>query len=512
MGIIKRVAIAGSKKATHSQPVSEQINRTSTIEVTVRLRRKKSIEDKLAAGEVLSHDSYEKSYGAAQQDIKKVEAFANSFHLSVVEADLARRSVVLTGTIADMESAFGVKLGSSTDRDGNAIRVREGEIFVPASLKGIVEGVFGLDNRPIARPMFKAFPFDNTTLTAANVIASYSADQIAKFYGFPGGFDGEGQTIAILELGGGYRTNDLTNYFNGLGIKAPSIKTVSVDNGVNTPSTPTSADLEVMLDIEVAGAVAPGAKIIVYFAPNTDQGFLDAITTAIHDKVNKPSVLSISWGSAEINWTDQTKVSMNEAFKAASLLGVTVCVAAGDAGSADLATDGLVHVNFPASSPYVLSCGGTSLYVKENTIVSEVVWHESDTSASGGGVSEFFPLPSYQAGANVPPSINSRFVGRGVPDVAGSADRFTGYKVLVDGIPTVVGGTSAVAPLYAGLVARINQQKGKPAGFINPTLYANPSLARDITLGNNNTTINNVGYSAGPGWDACTGLGVINKF
>ena len=160
----------------------------------------------------------------------------------------------------------------------------------------------------------------------------------------------------------------------------------------------------------------------------------------------------------------------------------------------------------------MLACGGTSLHVNGNAIVSEVVWHDSDSSATGGGVSEVFAKPSYQNNANVPVSINNGFVGRGVPDVAADADPATGYKILVDGQPMVVGGTSAVAPLYAGLVARINQEKGKSSGFINPVIYANPSLARDITVGNNNTTANNTGYPAGPGWDACTGLGVISKF
>ncbi|MEO6852301.1 MAG: S53 family peptidase, partial [Mucilaginibacter sp.] len=272
-----------------------------------------------------------------------------------------------------------------------------------------------------------------------------------------------------------------------------------------------SADGEVMLDIEVAGAVAPGAKIVVYFCPNTDQGFLDAITKAVHDTTNKPSVISISWGSAEVNWTQQSLNNFNETFKAAALLGVTICVAAGDSGSSDSVTDGKVHVDFPASSPYVLACGGTSLKVNNNKMSSETVWHDSNDSATGGGVSNFFALPDYQSNAKVPLSLNSQFKGRGLPDVAGDADPNTGYKVLVDGQKMVIGGTSAVAPLMAGLIARINQKKGKSAGFINPALYANPSFCRDITLGNNKTTSTNTGYTAGPGWDACTGWGVLSS-
>ncbi len=257
-----------------------------------------------------------------------------------------------------------------------------------------------------------------------------------------------------------------------------------------------------MLDIEVAGAVAPGATIAVYFAPNTDQGFLDAITKAIHDTVNKPSVVSISWGSAEVNWTQQALDNFNEAFKTAASLGVTICIAAGDSGSRDGETDGKVHVDFPASSPYALACGGTKLEVSNNTITAETVWNESNDSASGGGVSSYFPLPDYQANAGVPLEVDTQFKGRGVPDVAADADPDTGYKVLVDGQQMVIGGTSAVAPLMAGLIALLNEQNKTPSGFIHPTIYANPGLCRDITSGDNKTTSAGTGYTAGPGWDA----------
>jgi kumamolisin len=508
----KKIALSGSHKKTHHAPANGTLDRSEDIEVTIRIRRKRSIEHKLGTDDRISHRNYEKEFGASQKDAERVEAFAHQYHLSTSDVDLARRSVILRGTIADMEAAFGVKLNGSTDASGCDIRVREGDIFIPAKLQDIIEGVFGLDNRPIARPMLRLSARDGQLVSHAAATNAFTPDQLAKIYGFPEGFNGKGQTIAILELGGGYRTKDLTNYFKSLGIKKPSIKAVSVDKGKNNPSTANSADSEVMLDIEVAGAVAPGAKIVVYFAPNTDKGFLDMVTKALHDPHNKPSIISISWGSAEINWTDQTLNSMNESFKAASLLGVTICVASGDNGSSDSINDGRVHVDFPASSPHVLSCGGTRLTANGNIIDSETVWHDSNTSAGGGGVSEFFPLPEYQLNAEVPGSINSRYKGRGVPDVAGNADPDTGYKILVDGQQMVVGGTSAVAPLYAGLIARINQQKGKTSGFLNTALYADPSLCRNITMGNNNTTASGTGYMAGPGWDACTGLGVLSKY
>jgi kumamolisin len=262
-----------------------------------------------------------------------------------------------------------------------------------------------------------------------------------------------------------------------------------------------------MLDIEVSGSIAPGTKIVAYFAENTDAGFLNAITTAAHDSTNNPSVISISWGGPESSWTQQAMTSMDSAFQAAAAMGVTVCVAAGDDGSTDGVTDGLNHVDFPASSPNVLACGGTDLVASGNTITSETVWNElaNNEGATGGGISDVFPLPSYQSSAGVPPSANpGGHVGRGVPDVAGDADPSTGYVTLVDGQSGVIGGTSAVAPLWAALIALINQSVGKPAGFINPTLYQNAGSAQDF---NDITSGSNGAYSAGTGWDACSGLG-----
>jgi len=507
----KKIALEGSHKVAHAGESTAKINKDDTIDVTVRIRRKKPLDARVKSGERITRKNYEKEYGASQKDADKVEAFAQSFHLSTVETDLARRSIIFRGSVANMEAAFGVSLAGANDSEGNKIRVRSGEIFIPATLKGVVEGVFGLDNRPVARPMFKVSQKDGQFVSHAAAPQAFTPDQLAKIYGFPSGVNGKGQTIGIIELGGGYVTKDITAYFKSLGIKAPSVKAVSVDSGKNHPTNANSADGEVMLDIEVAGGVAPGSKIVVYFAPNTDKGFLDAITKAIHDNTNKPSVISISWGGPEVSWTQQSLNNFNEAFKAAAALGVTITIAAGDSGSSDGVTDGKVHVDFPASSPFVLACGGTSLKVNgSNQITSETVWHDSNTSATGGGVSNFFPLPAYQSNAHVPVSLDTKFVGRGVPDVAGDADPNTGYKVRVDGQNFVIGGTSAVAPLMAGLIALVNQQKGTHAGYINPGLYANHAGCRDITSGDNKTTKTNTGYVAGPGWDACTGWGVMS--
>jgi kumamolisin len=275
-----------------------------------------------------------------------------------------------------------------------------------------------------------------------------------------------------------------------------------VDKAKSAPTNANSADGEVLLDIEVVGAVAPGAKIVVYFAPNTSQGFQDAFTTAIHDATNKPSVISVSWGGAESTWTAQSMIALDSAAQDAAALGVTICAASGDNGSSDGVSDGGNHVDFPASSPNILACGGTSLQSSNGAITSETVWNDgAQGGASGGGFSVQFPLPVWQANAGITPPSGG---GRGVPDVAGDADPDTGYQVLVDGESIVVGGTSAVAPLWSGLIALMNEKLGKPLGFFQPSLYGLPSSSgalHDITSGSNGA------FSAGPGWDATTGLG-----
>jgi kumamolisin len=406
---------------------------------------------------------------------------------------------VLQGTVAQFNAAFQVQL-QQMRHDSCSYRGRTGSIALPSALDGVVEAVLGLDSRPQASPHFRMRP-------AASGATSFTPPQVAALYGFPSG-TGAGVCVALIELGGGFRPADLDTYFKGLGVASPTVTAVSVDHAQNAPTGDANGpDGEVMLDIEVVGAIAPQAKIAVYFAPNTDAGFLDAITTAIHDTTNKPSVISISWGSAEANWTAQAMTAMDEAFQAAATLGITVCIASGDNGSSDGVNDGADHVDFPASSSFALACGGTSLKASASTINSETVWNNgANGGASGGGISGFFATPTWQAslsavdaqGKSVP------LTQRGVPDVAGNADPQTGYEVRVDGTASVIGGTSAVAPLWAALIARVNQLSGKSAGFLNPQLYQNSKALHDITSGNNGD------FAAAAGWDACTGLGSPN--
>ena len=510
-----RVELKGSARAAlpGGQDVGP-IDPNQQIEVSVLLRRgSKPSEFPTAARmgadlptkrKYLSREEFARLHGATAADLQKVRAFAAEYGLRVVSEDAASRTVKLSGTAQAFNQAFGASLRRYEHSSGT-YRCRTGSLTIPTDLESVIEGVFGLDNRPQAKAHFRLRK-DNPRVRPRAVADSFSPVQVAQAYGFPEGATGAGQCIAVIELGGGYNNSDLDSFFRNLGITTPKVSAVPVDGGSNSPSGDASgADGEVELDIEVAGAVAPAAQIAGYFGPNTDQGFIDAVTTAVHDAKLKPSIISISWGGPENSWTEQSRNALNSACQDAATMGVTVLAASGDDGASDGSTNGAPTVDFPAASPFVVACGGTKLTLSGAAIGSEQVWNElsSNEGATGGGVSEVFALPSYQQNAKVPKAPNG-FAGRGVPDVAGNADPQSGYNVFVDGQQTVIGGTSAVAPLWAGLLALINQSLGTNVGFVNAQLYSAAAAFHDITSGNNGN------YSAGKGWDACTGLGSPN--
>jgi kumamolisin len=453
------VILGGSSNPEHPAP-------DETLSITCILKRRSHAPE--PAKSFLSHAELSQRHGADSVDIEAVEQFAAAHGLSVFHANSATRSVELSGPKSLLLELF--------------------EPGIPEPLADRLIGVVGLNDQPVAHTRHHVFHRSEKS-------KSYTPPEIAQAYNFPES-TGNNQTIALIELGGGYQTTDLDAYWKQLGVSNVRTVTVPVNGSDNHPTgNADGPDGEVALDIEVVGGVVPAAQIVVYFAPNTDQGFYNAISAAIHDSVHKPSVISISWGSPESSWTAQTMDAFNAAFHDAALLGISVCAAAGDNGSSDGADDNANHVDFPASSPWVLACGGTRL-----TPTTETVWNDgSDGGATGGGVSTHFAKPSYQSALNIS--------GRGVPDVSGNADPETGYVVRVDGSEGVIGGTSAVAPLWAGLIALLNEQLGKNVGWLHPKLYGQLSerqALRDITSGNNGA------YQAQTGWDACTGLGSPN--
>jgi kumamolisin len=540
----KPVKLAGSTK--HKLANAEVVGEVPSVEfrVTVTVRRRNELPSLEEQGKrkprertYMTHQEHAENHGADPADVAKVEAFAVENGLRVVNTNAVQRTVILSGTAEAYGKAFGVDLKMYKSGEV-AYRGREGDILIPEYLQGIVTSVTGLDNRPFAKPHYRVrrgtaraagAPASATSSAAgaASSPAGFTPLQLASLYNFPKNLDGTGQTIAILELGGGFHPQELTTYFQSVGLATPPSVTAATypNGGTNSPGTnaldPSNPDVEVMLDIEVSGGVAPGAKIVVYFAPDaTDQSFLGVMNAILSDTANKPNIVSISWGGPEDGATKQFRDEFDQLLQSAAHLGMTVCVAAGDNGSADFAAndpnwDNKAHVDFPASSSFALACGGTQLSATSSAITNESVWHDGANDGTGGGVSRFFALPSYQQNAGVPPATDPAGpVMRGVPDVAGDAAPASGYRIVCDGtnfpdpsqgLPPV-GGTSAVAPLWAGLIARINQGLNKPVGFINPLLYVAPANGtfRDITQGNNGD------YKAGSGWDACTGLGSPN--
>ncbi|MDE8346441.1 MAG: S53 family peptidase [Acidocella sp.] len=445
--------------------------------------------DEIAAQRALDHAG----------DIALIQDFAAQSALTITAIEPARRLIRLRGTADAMQTAFQTTL-ELYRHEGHNFRGRVGCLALPCDVAAVVEAVLGLDTRKIARRHAIIRP-------RASTAASFLPNAVAKFYDCPPGLTGAGQCIALIELGGGYRDSDTKAAFSDMGLNPPDIVAVNLDGGANKPSPDDGADGEVALDIQVAGGVAPGAKLAVYFTVNTDAGFIDAITAASQDRANNPSIISISWGGPESSWTAQSQAAMTSALADAAKLNISVFVAAGDNLATDGLTDGQAHVDFPAASPFAIGCGGTLITVETNTITAEHVWNEG-SSGTGGGISAVYPVPDFQAHLNLPANVNGGGPGRGVPDVAGNADPNSGYVITVNGQREVVGGTSAVAPFWAGLTALINQNAATPAGFFLPTLYSAAATLRDITQGNNKPSGSTVGYDAGPGWDACTGLGV----
>jgi kumamolisin len=473
------------------------------VSFTVVLRRRAPLPPGLVEGAAtVGPEELARRYGADPADVARVRAAFEAAGLTVARVHPGSRRVTCTGPARAVNALLRTELSAArgTDASGRRVehRVRDGALHLPADLDGVVLAVLGTETAPHGRPLLRAVPHAEGGAAAVPPV-SYDPHFLAdSVYAFPPGSAGKGTTAALLEFGGGYEQADLDAYFAGLGIAPPAVRPVTVAGGRNAPGKDASADGEVQLDIEVLGAAAPGAALTVVFAPGTEQGYVEAVSEAVH-ATPTPTVVAISWGAPENTWSPQAVAALEEALADAAAMGVTVCAAAGDAGSTDGERDGAQHLDYPGSSPHVLSVGGTTLRTPGP---GESVWNAlPEGGATGGGVSAAHPLPGWQRTAGVPGE------GRGVPDVAAVADPATGYRVSVGGKPTTLGGTSAAAPLWAALVCRVAESLGRPLGLLPPLLYAGTAPAAptdgftDITAGANGA------YTAGTGWDPCTGLG-----
>jgi kumamolisin len=482
------------------------------LDVTIRLRasmhKTRSTFDRLGRlslrdRQYLTRSEFQSTVLPSPADVELVHAFAKRFGLSVIASSAAGRSLQVRGSTQDIANAFGVCLELYEFPHGQ-YRSHRGQLLLPADLLPAVESVSGLENRRQSEPLC-------TRGNSQTIAASYPTE-IAHRYGFPSNLSGKGECIGILQFGGGIAPVDLTRYFLQLHGTVPDLRFQNL-TATNQPNVNSKHDKEVALDIELAGALAPGARIVTYFSTNDEKGWVDALTRAIHDDENRPSILSISWGATEDWWRTETVVTLTQLFQEAAGLGITICAASGDEGCA-MDAQGHCRVTFPASSPFVLACGGTSFKPDGR----EVVWNVRNDSASGGGISDFHPRPYWQpqlastVSSVVPCRRNPNFDGRGLPDVSGPADHL--FDLYVGGRHHYgAGGTSAVAPFWSALVARVNEglrERGLPrVGYLNPLLYQESSLQKtfhEITSGHNDP-FGNRGYRARTGWDPCTGWG-----
>ncbi|UVK52860.1 S53 family peptidase [Mesorhizobium sp. AR02] len=528
MAVKTHIVLRGSKRAKDpdARRVGE-IDPKQRISVTIGLSGPKLPDSSDYIDQTLTPAELAEKFGARKQDAEKVATSLRKYGLAVDSVSLATRSMTVSGTAAAMEAAFKPGLAIMRSPDQGEYRGRQGTLQIPAELKGIVTGIFGLDQRQMARrksPAAAAIP-DATLLPL-------KPTDIERRYNFPPG-DGAGQSIAIAEFGGGYFADDLIAYCGKFKRPVANVQTVPVDAPAYTlqqilalppkkRKEQLDTSIEVMMDVEIIAGLCPKANISVYFSTFDQGGWVDLLNAVI---TANPAVLSISWGLAEDDsgWSANAINAIADRLNAARLLGITVCVSSGDDGSGDQIDDGNAHVDFPACSPFVLGVGGTMLKAA-GADVKEVTWWEtpgrrtnSGGGATGGGVSTLFPRPAWQDVHVV--SLNHGSIdGRVVPDVSALAGE-PFYDLIFLGKPQPSGGTSASAPLWAALIARIYTQlpQSKRHRFLTPMLYKNGETgkpigkisSRDVASGNNTSNPQpGKGYKAGPGFDAVTGWGV----
>ena len=440
-----------------------------------------------------------------------VVSWARQHGLRVTAENAMTRRIALRGPAERCAQLFGVELSRfSSETSGRSVEYRghTGPVRLPQQLAGVVTSVLGLDDRPIAHPHVRQAGGTRPALV------SYDPPEVAGIYAYPHlPAEGRGMQLVagMIELGGVVHSADVAASFARLGLTPPTIVNVAIDGAVPR-SDPDGADVEIALDYQVIGAMiaamAPHAQVTIvsYNAPNTERGFVDAVAAAAADDARRPSAVSISWGGDEDGWSLQGMRAMDDAFATGSLRGLTYSAAAGDQGSADAHVDGLQHPEFPASSPHVWSCGGTTMLAVRGRIVSEAVWNElrRGGGAAGSGVSGVFAPPSYQRSAGIEArSIDGGVPGRGMPDASGVADPLTGWNIVALGSVRTAGGTSAVAPMYTALWTLGAALQEQRIGLPHPQLYAGRGRGfNDITMGNTGGP-----YSAARGWDAASGWG-----
>jgi kumamolisin len=488
-----RVAIPGTERVVWpGSRHAEALSSDAGVRLTAWLRPRSGGELDTAGAQRISatppllrtyadRKTLSKATGADPDDVEVLRRYCKRFGLDVT--DVSWRAAIISGPIEQLVKAFGATVAIFEDSGGMRFRHRSEALHVPSEIATVVRGIFGMHQWPRSRKL-GSLQRHSTPLLARDV---------AKRYAFPDA-DGNGQTIGVVQLGGVFKADDFEACMKAQGLAPAQPIVKRVDDAALTHYAATFKDLEAALDVQIIGALAPGARIVVYQALNDERGFLDAIRAAIFDEEHAPSVLSISYGWPEPLWTPVALAILEDLFTVAALVGVSVFCSSGDDG-AELDYDGTPHVVAPASSPFATACGATVIASPPDA--GEQAWEKT-----GGGFSDRFDVPAWQGVARTSAAQNGVTAGRGVPDVAGQQG--PGYYVVMDGVELAMGGTSAVAPMWSALTARLNQRLSVPTGFFLPLLYGKPEqqLFSDITTGNNGR------FAAGPGWDPCTGLGV----
>src|SRR6266566_3425259 len=465
----------------------------------------------------LTPDQFNQFFAPTSDQVQQVVSYLQSQGMTVTSVAPNNLLIDATATVAQVQQAFSVQI--KTYQAGNhTFYANTASPSIPTSISQLITSIGGLDNsvhyHPLYRRMIKHIQNHDAALAAPggfgpkDVSGAYNATPLQN-----AGILGDNQSVALFELDG-YQQSDVTQYFQTYGQATPNISNVLVD-GFNGAAG--QGAIEVELDMEVVGALAPHANQIVYEGPNTTQGLNDTYNQIVHD--NKAHVVSISWGLCETYSGGAELQTLDTIFKQGASQGITFFAASGDSGAYDCG-DGMLGVDSPASDPYVTGVGGTNLQLNAGAYGSESVWsNPNDTQRSpngaggGGGVSNTFTQPSWQNG----PGVSNG--NREVPDVSADADPATGYAtyctVTNSGCPSTgwitVGGTSAAAPLWAGSMALIDQylqSKAKSVvGSANPTLYGLFNAQQQAPAFHDVTNGNNLHYPAATGYDMGSGIG-----
>jgi kumamolisin len=528
----RRAALAGSAVVHRPGAIEGRpLPAAERLQVTLLLRRARDASD--------------------AQLLAQVRAFAASNGLAIAGGSRLRRDLILEGTVRALQRAFGVGLREYTYALGSYYG-HSGPVMLPTALRPYVGAVLGLDSAPLHR---------RRVLPGAGSVPLNPA-RLAAHYGFPH-VDARHIRMALIQFGGGFYRSDVEAYCSALKVPLPRIDTVEVgaarltSGGCNAPLPPgqlrrmarswreaasfqelesaygsnalaTFMDsMEVTMDVEVAAAMGAGASLAVIFAPPGADGWRRALYAAAGlgysvraGSQARADIVSVSWGESEEAFGEHRLAAIGLALAHLERMGIVTCCSSGDrgplAGFTPAARDA---VSFPASSPSVLACGGTTL-AREQGRVRERPWRGQllgEPMASGGGMSGFFERPPHQSPELVPrrhstwvaPGKPAGFEGRWLPDVAAFADPVPGVRTLVGGVKLAGGGTSLATPLIASLLARITAAVGSSAAGVQRWLYQPPFRAAcHPVVGSSDSVGSGHAYDCGGQWNPCTGLGV----